>query len=221
MRVVITGASRGIGREIATRLAARGEWVLGTYRAPAQDLPPGIAWHRLDVTDAAAVAEAGRAQADQPLDLLICNAGVLLDKGARFGAGYEPEVWAQTFAVNVMGVFLTIEAFLPALRRADRPRIAIMASNMGAQARAPGGNYIYRASKAAAINLGRNIARDLAPDGIAVGIYHPGWVRTDMGGTGADIDVGTSAGNLIARFDALDMDASGRFVNHDGQNLAL
>jgi NAD(P)-dependent dehydrogenase (short-subunit alcohol dehydrogenase family) len=53
---------------------------------------------------------------------------------------------------------------------------------MGSSERAPGGSYIYRASKAAATNLGRNLATDLAPRGIAVGIYHPGWVRTDMGG---------------------------------------
>jgi NAD(P)-dependent dehydrogenase (short-subunit alcohol dehydrogenase family) len=221
MRCIITGAARGIGREIATGLAARGDEVTGTFRPPSLDLPKGVDWQPLDVTDPEAVAALGRAQADRPLDLLVCNAGVLTDRGAQFGAGYAPEVWEQSFAVNVTGVFLTIQAMLPALRRARQGRIAIIASNMGSQARAPGGTYAYRASKAAAINLGRNIARDLAPEGIAVGIYHPGWVRTDMGGPGADIDPATSARNLIARFDALDLAASGRFMNHDGQELAL
>lgn len=221
MRCIITGAARGIGREIATRLAARGDEVTGTFRPPSSNLPKGVNWQPLDVTDAEAVADLGRAQADRPLDLLVCNAGVLMDRGARFDAGYAPEVWAQSFAVNVTGVFLTIQAMLPALRRARQGRIAIIASNMGSQARAPGGTYAYRASKAAAINLGRNIARDLAPEGIAVGIYHPGWVRTDMGGPGADLDPATSARDLIARFDALDLAASGHFMNHDGQELAL
>jgi NAD(P)-dependent dehydrogenase (short-subunit alcohol dehydrogenase family) len=75
---------------------------------------------------------------------------------------------------------------------------------MGSSDRAAnGGSYIYRASKAAATNLGRNLATDLAPRGIAVGIYHPGWVRTDMGGTGADISLEESVAGLMARFDAL------------------
>lgn len=221
MHVMITGAARGIGREVANRLAARGDQVLGTFRPPATDLPDPIDWRALDVTDAAAVAALGQAQADQPLDLLVCNAGVLLDRGAELGTGYAPQLWADSFAVNVTGVFLTVQAMLPALRRNGPGRIAIIASAMGSQARAPGGTYIYRASKAAAVNLGRNLARDLAPEGISVGIYHPGWVRTDMGGPGADIDVATSAAGLIARFDALNLADTGCFRAYDGQEIAL
>ena len=66
-----------------------------------------------------------------------------------------------------------------------------------------GGSYIYRASKAAALNLGRNLAADLRSDGIAVGIYHPGWVQTDMGGSSADITVDQAAEGLINRFEDL------------------
>ena len=78
-------------------------------------------------------------------------------------------------------------------------KIAIISSQMASQERAPGGSYIYRASKAAALNLGRNLSSDLAGEGIAVGIYHPGWVSTDMGGATAPTTVEASAAGLIAR----------------------
>ena len=90
---------------------------------------------------------------------------------------------------------------------------------MASDARAPGGSYAYRASKAAALNLGRNLAVDLAPEGIALGIYHPGWVRTDMGGGEADIDVSEARDGLIARFDALTLDTTGCFEGWDGNPI--
>ena len=90
---------------------------------------------------------------------------------------------------------------------------------MGSQARAPGGAYVYRASKAAALNVARNLSRDLARDGIAVGAYHPGWVRTDMGGAAADIDADQSAEGLVARFEELTAATTGCFRNWDGADI--
>ncbi len=94
--------------------------------------------------------------------------------------------------MNVTGVFLTVQSLLPNLR-AGAGKIAIIASQMGSSTRANGGSYIYRASKAAAVESGPQSGVDLATDGIAVGIYHPGWVRTEMGGTGADLDASQAA----------------------------
>jgi NAD(P)-dependent dehydrogenase (short-subunit alcohol dehydrogenase family) len=90
---------------------------------------------------------------------------------------------------------------------------------MGSSARAPGGSYIYRASKAAVVNLGRNLAADLRRDGIALGIYHPGWVQTDMGGMGADITPAQSAAGLQARMAQLSLQNSGCFESYDGAAL--
>jgi len=208
MTVVITGVSRGIGKRLAEVYTARGENVIGTTR--------GGAWS-LDVSDPRSQAEFANALGPRPVELLVCNAGVYLDKGARLGQGYSADVWAQSFAVNVTGVFLTVESLLDNLRAATRPRIAIISSQMGSSERAPGGSYVYRASKAAALNLGRNLSRDLASDGIAVGIYHPGWVRTDMGGQSADISVDEAAEGLAARFDALDLASTGVFETWDGR----
>ena len=140
-----------------------------------------------------------------------------LDKGEDMEGGYAADLWAKTFATNVTGVFLTVQALLPNLRAAGSARIAIMASQMGSQTWAAGGSYVYRASKAAVINLGRNLAVDLKPEGIAVGLYHPGWVRTDMGGDHADISIETSVRGLVERFEALTLETTGCFETWDGR----
>lgn len=211
MHVVITGANRGIGKALCDRYAARGETVTGTSRSPEGGLLA------LEVTDPESQASLAQSLDGRAVDLLVCNAGVYLDKGQDLANGYPPEMWAQTFAANVTGVFLTVQALLPNLQAARAAKIAIISSQMASDTRAPGGSYVYRASKAAALNLGRNLAADLKPLGIAVGIYHPGWVRTDMGGAGADISTAEAAEGLEHRFDDLDLDSTGCFLTWDGR----
>jgi NAD(P)-dependent dehydrogenase (short-subunit alcohol dehydrogenase family) len=210
MHILITGANRGIGAGLAAAYHDRGAEITATARN-AEGL------HRLDVTDPMSIRVLADKLGDRALDLLVCNAGVYLDKGQSLEDGYAPEIWADTFAVNVTGVFLTVQALLPNLGRATAPKIAIISSQMGSSTRAPGGSYIYRASKAAALNLGRNLAADLKPRGIAVGIYHPGWVQTDMGGGAAAITTKEAVAGLVARFEALDLDTSGCFETWDGR----
>ncbi|WP_010139640.1 SDR family oxidoreductase [Oceanicola sp. S124] len=209
MHIVITGASRGIGAELKRQFEAQGAQVTGTSTAGGNGL------QTLDVTDPAQLA-AFAASTASPVDLLICNAGLYLDKGQALETGFGADTWARQMQVNVAGPFLTVQALLPQLRAASGAKIAVIASAMGSQQRAPGGSYIYRASKAAAVNLARNLATDLAAEGIAVGAYHPGWVKTDMGGEGADIDVQTSASGLISRMENLSVTTTGCFESYDG-----
>ena len=214
MHVVITGANRGIGQALAERYEARGDQVTGTSRAA--DAP-----HSLDVTDPASHAALARRLDGCAVDLLICNAGVFPDKGQSLADGFPPEMWAEAFATNVTGVFLTIQSLLPNLQVSKAPKIAIISSRLGSQTVAAGGSgggYIYRASKAAVVNLGLNLAADLKPLGVAVGIYHPGWVRTEMGGEDGDISVAQSSAGLIERFDALNLENAGCFQTWDGQD---
>jgi NAD(P)-dependent dehydrogenase (short-subunit alcohol dehydrogenase family) len=213
MHVVITGANRGIGHALMSRYASRGDQVTGTSRA-------GGDYAQLDVTDENAHKAFAASLTSQPVDLLICNAGVYLDKGHALDTGYPADAWADTFAANVTGVFLTVQSLLPNLRMAKNAKIAIISSQMASHTRAPGGSYIYRASKAAALNLGRNLSSDLASEGIAVGIYHPGWVSTDMGGAEAPTTVDQSADGLVARFDELDLSTTGCFRTFDGADHA-
>ena len=214
--VLITGAARGIGLGLAQAYAEAGAQVTGVVRgAPPQ--APGIDWRRADVTDPDSL-RALAAEITRPVDLLVCNAGVYLDKHLD-PAKLTPQIWAQSFAVNVAGVFWTVQALRPHLRAGAR--IAILGSIMGSSAHAKGGAYVYRASKAAVGNLGRNLATDLRAEGIAVGVYHPGWVRTDMGGAGADIGAAEAMAGLRARFAALHLARSGVFESHDGTELAF
>ena len=211
MTILITGASRGIGKALFDSYAAQGEDIIGTHRAA-----DAGAMRQLDVTDPASQASLAAGLGDSAIDLLVCNAGVYPDKGQSMDDGYPADMWADGFAANVTGVFLTIQHLLPHLRRA-KGKIAIISSQMASDTLAPGGSYIYRASKAAVLNLGRNLATDLKPEGISVGIYHPGWVRTDMGGSAAAIDTDQSASGLIARFAALSPATTGCFETFEGK----
>ena len=157
------------------------------------------------------------AMAGKPVDLLICNAGVLFDRSEELENGYNAEMWAAMFAANVTGIFLSVQSMLPMLRLAPNAKIAIISSQLGSSTHAGGGMYIYRASKAAALNLGRNLATDLRDEGISVGIYHPGWVKTDMGGDFADITIDESVQGLAARFAALNLETTGCFETWDGR----
>ena len=212
MRALVTGASRGIGAALVTEGRARGHEVLGATRGVGR-IPGDIV---LDVTDPDAQAAAARAAG--PLDLLVCNAGVYADKG-RGLSDLTAEDLNSTFRANVTGVFLTVQAQRANLSAGGR--VAIIASRMGSSRSASGNPFAYRASKAAAINLGLNLAQAMHPDGIAVGIYHPGWVRTDMGGASADISVETAAHGLWDRFTALDMGRTGCFEAHDGEPIPV
>jgi len=220
MTILITGANRGLGYETARQYAEAEKSVIGTTRGEIPDtLADMVAWHQLDVRAPETIAQLSQDLDGCELDLLICNAGIYPDKQEQLDGGFPPEMWAEVFAVNVTGVFLTVQALLPNLRAARKARIAVIASLMGSSACAAGGSYIYRASKAAAVNLTRNLARDLAPEGISVGAYHPGWVSTDMGGATAPIAPKDAAAGLIRRFAALTPDNTGCFESFDGTTL--
>ncbi|KAG1647524.1 C-factor [Nymphon striatum] len=209
MHVIITGASRGIGKELTRQLRDLGHEVTATSRDHSADT-------QLDVTDPGQQARFAARMKGKQVDLLICNAGVYLDKDISFN-DYRAEVWAKTLATNVTGLFLTTQALLPNLQLAEEPKIALLSSRMASHARAPGGSYAYRASKAAVTSIGRNLATDLAPQGVAVGIYHPGWVQTDMGGPEAEVSVQDSAAGLIREFGALCLETSGCFHDWEGR----
>ena len=203
---VVTGASRGIGAALRSRLGGE---VIGTSTSGGSDLV------RLDLTrpDFRPLLEA---VAGRPLDVLVCNAGLFRDRHEQLDDGYPAAMWAEELAVNVSGVFLTVQALLPALRAAGG-KIAVISSQMGSSEKASGGSYIYRASKAASANLARNLAADLRGDGIAVAAFHPGWVRTDMGGSSAAISPEESATGLAAEIEALSLANTGAFLNWDGR----
>ena len=136
----------------------------------------GSTGNRLDVADANGFSRFSDDLGDQAVDLLVCNAGVYLDKGQEIDSGYPAGMWADTFAVNVTGVFLTVQAALTRLRQAQAPKIAIISSLMASQELAPGGSYIYRASKAALNMLLKTAAIEFSrrAKNIKLIAFHPG-----------------------------------------------
>jgi NAD(P)-dependent dehydrogenase (short-subunit alcohol dehydrogenase family) len=227
--ILITGANRGVGLALAQAAAARGDTVLAGAREPngcdgfvkLQAEGHAVETFRLDVTQPEAMTDVAGFLADRPLDLLVCNAGQLIGRGGLDDPAYTPEAWAQVLMANVAGPFFTARAFLPMLLRAKAPKIAVISPIMGSTAGASGNAYLYRASKAAATNLAANLAAELKPQGVAVGAYHPGWVRTDMGGQGAAISPEESADGLLARFDALSIKTTGAFEDWRGEPIAF
>jgi NAD(P)-dependent dehydrogenase (short-subunit alcohol dehydrogenase family) len=220
-RALITGASRGIGEALAATLAARGHEVLAAMRHPPASPAGrrGLRWLELDVADPQSIVAAAERLAGEPLDILVSNAGIFGQRGAGLGR-IDDRVWHEVLAVNVIGAYRTAEAFLPNLRMGLGRKLVTISSRMGSIGlNTTGGEYIYRSSKAAVNAVMKSLAVDLAPEGITVALLHPGWVRTDMGGQGAAIDVQTSANGLADVIEALTPAQSGGFFNYDGAPL--
>ncbi|MEO1491132.1 MAG: SDR family oxidoreductase [Pseudomonadota bacterium] len=220
--ILIAGASRGIGYEMARQAQARGDRVIATARSEdgrARLKALGVEAHPLEVKDEAS-ANALSAAVTGPLDVLVVNAGVYRGRGGIDAEDSGADAWADVLMTNVAGPFLLARALLGHLGDGSNAgKIAILSSVMASSARAPGGGYLYRSSKAAVTNVACNLAAELRPRGIAVGSYHPGWVRTDMGGSGADISVEESASGLLSRFDALSLETTGVFEDYAGRTI--
>ena len=217
MRVVVTGASRGIGQELVRQLVARGDEVFAGMRRP-HDLP-GARVLPLDVTDAASVAAFARS-IDGALDLVINNAGSYggptQSLGQMAGELALPDV-LSTFDTNAAGPLRVSVALLAHLRRGQTRKLAHITSGMGSIGdNTSGGYYAYRMSKAALNMMSRSLAVDLRPEGFISIVINPGWVQTDMGGSHAPLPVAESVRNLLARIDEATPADSGEFLNWKG-----
>jgi NAD(P)-dependent dehydrogenase (short-subunit alcohol dehydrogenase family) len=218
--IVITGANRGIGLELARQYAREGHEVIRMMRGIDKADPLFGTTVALDVSSGESVAKAAAALGGKPIDLLIANAGVIGPDAANQSAtAMDFAGFAATLDANVLGPLRVIQALLPNLRAAKDAKVAVVSSRMGSMAYAKSDHVAYRASKAAVNKVVQCLATDLAEEGIAVASLHPGWVRTDMGGAGADIDVETSATGLRNVLAGLNLDNTGRFWAYDGEAL--
>lgn len=221
--LLITGANRGIGLELTKRYAADGWTIIAACRNPKEAaalaaLKGDITVEALDVTDYAAVDRLAAKYSGTAIDLLLNNAGIY---GNRDGAltVSDFDTYLQVLHVNSVAPMKLALAFLPHLKQATAAKIATISSRLGSIELGSGGSYAYRASKAA-INAGmHNLALDLKSTGIRCITLHPGWVKTDMGGAGADIDVATSAAGLKKVIDGLTLKDTGKFYSYDGSEL--
>jgi NAD(P)-dependent dehydrogenase (short-subunit alcohol dehydrogenase family) len=220
--IFITGAGRGIGLALAQTYAAAGWRVLAGVRDPegatALKAVTGEIYP-LDVADAASVAALGEALEGVAIDVLINNAGVLGPR-PQSSLDVDLDAFMDVLAVNTVGPLRVTRALLPNLRLAKAAKIAVISSRMGAMSGQGTTSVAYRTSKAGVNKIVQVLAADLKPEGIAVASLHPGWVRTDMGGSGADIEVSESVAGIKAVVDGLSVATTGRFWNYDGTPMA-
>lgn len=173
--VLVTGASRGIGRAVAAGFVASGDRVVGLSRSGGA--PDGVVGIGADVTDTDALRRAvARARSlHGPVEVLAACAGVSHD---ALAARTPAPVWEETLAVNLTAAFACVRAVLPDMMRARRGRVVLVSSVVAA--RGGTGLTAYAASKGGIEGLTRSLARELAPRGICVNAVAPGFVETDM-----------------------------------------
>ena len=186
---LVTGANRGIGREVCRQLAELGHTVILTARDPGAAAEAAQAVRaepmRLDVTDRASVADAAHwtKQRYGKLDVLVNNAAITYDTWQR-AVTADLAVVREAAETNLYGPWLMVQEFLPLLRNSDHPRIVNVSSEAASLASMGGGTPAYTASKVALNALTRMLADELHRDRILVNAVCPGWVATDMGGPG-------------------------------------
>ncbi len=214
--VLVTGSNRGIGLELCRQLAARGDEVIAVCRRSNSDLDALEirVIDEIDVGDADSVALLKKELGDQTIDVLINNAGIL--RRERFGE-IDYDTMLEQYRVNTLGPLRVTEALRNNL--VEGSKVAIVTSRVGSiDDNASGGNYGYRASKAAVNMVGMNLKHEFLPRGIAVALLHPGLVATEMTGK-TGIDPADSARGLIARIDELSLETSGGFWHAEGYTL--
>lgn len=219
--VLITGANRGIGLELARQYADDGWTVIGTARRPAaadelQDLDVNVV--QLDVTDPDSVDRMAKSLAGRDIDVLINNAGVLIPMDSL--ADIDIEAFERTMAVNTVGPVRVTQALLPNLQAGDMKKIVNISSQAGSlRNNTHAGLYGYRESKVALNMFTRSLAAEFGPDGFIAIVVHPGWVQTDMGGAEAAVPVTKSAAGIRKVIASLSDEENGSFKTYTGDTL--
>ena len=217
--VLIIGASRGIGFEFATQYTANHWQVFASARdeaALARLQALGCHTFMLDVTDSVSVSNLGKKLSDQKIDVAIVNAGVA---GARTAAMQAPsqEEFDGVMRTNVWGPMQVI-AQLPALLNKGS-KLAVISSRMGSiGSRTSSAWWLYRASKAALNSVLKDASLELSGTSTCVAL-HPGWVRTEMGGSNADLSVQESVSNMRHTLLSLTPGQNGSYLNYDGEEI--
>lgn len=219
--VAITGAGRGLGLELAAQHLAAGDRVLALARTASPALEAMAASsgglltiHAVDVAFDDSVRTGVATTGTDTVDVLYNVAGI--------GGGIVPElessdwaVWNDVFAVMVQGPLRVLQAFLP--RLGEGAKVINISSQVGASTWPMGGFYAYASAKAALNRLMRSVSTDLKPRGVVVGLVHPGWVQTDMGGPHAEITAHESAAGIRQVTADWTLETSGDFLNWNGK----
>ncbi len=221
--VLITGANKGVGLELTRQYASRGDTVLACCRNPGDAaelnaIEDNVEVFGVHISDGASVASLAEAVGDRPIDVLINNAGMAGPApNLQSAAEMDFDGWAETFAVNTMAPLRVLQAFRDNLKAGTDAKAVTITSQMGALDLNWPVMYAYCSSKAAVNKVMRMMSAELAGDGIAVTLIHPGHVRTDMGGPNGEINADESAKGIISVTDDTSMENTGSFMQWNGE----
>jgi len=228
MNILITGANRGIGLEMAKYSMEQGWRVFACCRNPhtadnlfsIAKLSNGqISVHIADMNELSTIQALSYELRNDPIDILVNNAGIYGSDKNTFGA-VDADNWLQAFQVNSIAPLKMVEAFEENLSMGKRKLVACMSSKMGSMAdNGYGNSYIYRSTKAALNAVVKSLSIDLREKGVICVALHPGWVKTDMGGSDAEISPRESVQKIFMNLSSLSKSDSGRFIDIDGTDI--
>ena len=228
---LITGANRGLGYEFVRQYAESGDQIYAFCRdlsnskelVDLENKFKDISVHEVDASDFEAINRLGVELAEIPIDTLINNAGVFGPKPAAEGdfrqsfGELDYHLWQEILLVNTISPVKMVECFLPNIKLGSKKQIINMTSQIGSFAEGTHGLLAYSTSKTA-LNRGMvNLASILAEEDISVHLINPGWVKTDMGGSTAPLEVDQAVSKVISLIDSLDMSNTGLFHDYDGR----
>ncbi len=225
---LITGANRGLGFEFTRQFLAAGSNIIATCRKPdeaaklkelAASAPGKIEIHPCDAASRDSIFQLAEKLKGRPVDFLISNAAI---SGNKTGAAIEldEKVWLDVFRTNTMGPTYLAGAFADAVVASERRIMAFISTRQAIiKDNVRGRYYMYRSSKTALNACIKNLAIDYADKGVACMAFHPGFVRTDMGGPGGAIDADVSVTGLMKILLSAGPAQNGKFYEYTGIEL--
>ena len=228
--VLITGANRGLGLGLTRAYIEDGWQVIALCRSSSAELEElacgQLEFHACDLTSDSELAAFRDAIGERSLDVLINNAGRMINSSVTGGDSvqgfghFDRQLWRELFDINLFTPMQLSELLASNVASAKNGRIVTLSSMLGSMEMNDfGGIYAYRASKAGVNAIMKSMSIDLKDRGITAIALHPGWVQTDMGGAGADIDIQTSVNGMKQVIDRLTLDDSGKFLSFNGRQM--
>jgi NAD(P)-dependent dehydrogenase (short-subunit alcohol dehydrogenase family) len=226
--VLVTGANRGLGLEFCKQYAQHGWRVIACSRniqtadklVELRDQYSTIHINQLNMENFSEIDHLSSQLANETIDVLINNAGVYGDTNAHSFGNLNFQNWSDTLTINTQAPIKMAEAFLPQVKRSEKKLIVAISSLMGSITdNSGGGSILYRSSKAALNAAMKSLAIDLKQQDVGVLIFHPGWVRTDMGGPNGLIDVEESIEGMRKVISEFRLSLTGDFVKYDGMPM--
>lgn len=220
--ILIIGASRGLGLGLVNEFVAQGWAVTATVRSAAQQAPlqalPGVRAEQLEMTDPASLEQLAGRLSGQRFDVIFVNAGVA-GPAHHSTAQANADEMGQLFLTNAVAPLRVVERLLPNLA-AEHGLIVLMSSILGSiEAGAGMGMPLYGASKAALNHLAQCFVRGQDNPKLGVVLMHPGWVRTDMGGAEAPLDIASSCKGMVEQVSAAVGQPGLRYLDYQGNAL--